>query len=50
MQAKVVMMPRDGIGVEVVAEGVLVLQAIAEKYEVISHRDGIGRQGCAPDR
>jgi 3-isopropylmalate dehydrogenase len=33
MKAKIVTMPGDGIGVEVVAEGVRVLQAIAEKYE-----------------
>jgi 3-isopropylmalate dehydrogenase len=33
MKAKIVTMPGDGIGVEVVAESVQVLQAIAEKYD-----------------
>ncbi|MCP4542250.1 MAG: 3-isopropylmalate dehydrogenase [Chloroflexi bacterium] len=33
MKAKIVTMPGDGIGVEVVAEGVKVLQTIAKKYE-----------------
>ena len=33
MKAKIVTMPGDGIGVEVVAEGVKVLQAVAEKYD-----------------
>jgi 3-isopropylmalate dehydrogenase len=33
MKAKIVTLPGDGIGVEVVAEGVKVLQAIAEKYD-----------------
>jgi len=32
MKAKIVTMPGDGIGVEVVAEGVKVLKAVAEKY------------------
>jgi 3-isopropylmalate dehydrogenase len=32
MEARIVTLPGDGIGIEVVAEGVKVLQAIAEKY------------------
>ena len=34
MQATIATLPGDGIGVEVVAEGVKVLQAVAEKYAV----------------
>ena len=33
MEAKIVTLPGDGIGVEVVAEGVKVLQAIADRYD-----------------
>ncbi|MCB0196534.1 MAG: 3-isopropylmalate dehydrogenase, partial [Anaerolineae bacterium] len=32
MQAKITLLPGDGIGPEVVAEGVKVLNAIGEKY------------------
>ncbi|MFQ5804791.1 MAG: isocitrate/isopropylmalate family dehydrogenase, partial [Candidatus Methylomirabilales bacterium] len=33
MQAKITLLPGDGVGSEVVAEGAKVLQAIAESYE-----------------
>jgi 3-isopropylmalate dehydrogenase len=33
MEAKIVVLPGDGIGVEVVAEGVKVLEAVAERYD-----------------
>jgi 3-isopropylmalate dehydrogenase len=33
MEARIVTLPGDGIGVEVIAEGVKVLQAVAEKYD-----------------
>ena len=33
MKARIVTLPGDGIGVEVVAEGVKVLQAVADRYD-----------------
>jgi 3-isopropylmalate dehydrogenase len=49
MKATIVTLPGDGIGVEVVAEGVKVLQAVAERYDhtFTFHQHLIG--GCAMD-
>ncbi|MBN1876968.1 MAG: 3-isopropylmalate dehydrogenase [Anaerolineae bacterium] len=49
MQANIVTIPGDGIGVEVVAEGVKVLKAVAEKYGHMFTFENYLIGGCAID-
>jgi 3-isopropylmalate dehydrogenase len=49
MEAKIVTLPGDGIGQEVVAEGVKVLQAVAERYDHCFTFEEALIGGCAMD-